>query len=219
MFTGIISEIGEIRELEEGANARRFLISCHEIGTGLKIGDSVAVNGVCLTATSLPSGGFICDVMHESLQRSNLGDLRIGNKVNLERPLLADGCFDGHIVLGHVDGVAQLLSRQVDGIAQIYKFAAAPQLLRYIVEKGSIALNGISLTVSAVDESTFSVAVIPHTLAHTNLPEVPLGGGVNVECDVLGKYVEKMLNTAHGDTAHSQMDKEIDAEFLAKNGF
>ncbi|WP_297564982.1 riboflavin synthase [uncultured Arcanobacterium sp.] len=219
MFTGIISEIGEICELEEGANARRFLISCREIGAGLKIGDSIAVNGVCLTATSLPSGGFTCDVMHESLQRSNLGDLRIGNKVNLERPLLANGRFDGHIVLGHVDGVAQLLSRQTDGIAQIYKFAAAPQLLRYIVEKGSIALNGISLTVSAVDESTFSVAVIPHTLAHTNLPEVPLGGGVNVECDVLGKYVEKMLHATPNDTAHSQVDEEIDAEFLAKNGF
>jgi riboflavin synthase len=161
----------------------------HELSSG----DSVAVNGVCLTATAVADGTFGADVMHESLQRSSLQRLQAGSRVNLELPLRASDRLGGHVVQGHVDGVARVKSTRDDGFARVVTFDAPPELLRYVVEKGSIAVDGVSLTVSAIDAATFSVSLIPETLERTTLGAAEPGHPVNLEVDVLAKYVEKLI--------------------------
>ena len=182
----------------------------------LKLGDSVAVNGVCLTATSVDGGGFTADVMHETLRRSSLGALIPGSPVNLERAMAADGRFGGHIVSGHIDGTGTIAETRRDDNAVWYTVSAAPTLLRHIVEKGSIAIDGISLTVATVETDRFSVSVIPHTAAVTVLGRKGPGDIVNLETDIIGKYVEKLLRPT-ADSA--PRNSSISLEFLTENGF
>ncbi len=215
MFTGIVEEMGVLRSVRRGAHSAVLSIGAETVLSDLKIGDSVAVNGVCLTATTVDAGGFTADVMHETLDRSSLGALVPGSPVNLERAMAANGRFGGHMVAGHIDGTGTITARRQDDNAVWYTVSAAPSLLRYIVEKGSIAIDGISLTVAAVEADRFSVSVIPHTAAVTVLGRKRPGDIVNLETDLIGKYVEKLLRPAE-DTAPKG---GISLEFLMENGF
>ena len=215
MFTGIVEEVGTIRAVRRGAHSSVLSIGAALVLSGLKVGDSVAVNGVCLTATGKDEGGFTADVMHETLNRSSLDSLHVGSRVNLERAMAADGRFGGHIVSGHIDGTGRIAAVRGDDNALWYTVEAAPPLLRYIVEKGSITIDGISLTVAAVTDTGFSVSVIPHTAAVTILGEKGPGESVNLETDILGKYVEKLLRPAENPSQPGG----ISLEFLAENGF
>lgn len=215
MFTGIVEELGTIRAVRRGAASAVLSIGAAEVLSDLKIGDSVAVNGVCLTVTSLDDGGFTADVMHETLGRTSLGALAPGGRVNLERAMPANGRFGGHIVSGHIDGTGKVASVRPDDNALWYTIYAAPELLRYIVEKGSVTIDGISLTVAAVDEVSFSVSLIPHTAAVTTLGKKRAGDTVNLETDIIGKYVEKLLHPA----PEPERQGGISLEFLAENGF
>ena len=214
MFTGIVEELGTIRAVRRGTASAVLSIGASEVLSDLKIGDSVAVNGVCLTATSFSPTGFTADVMHETLNRSSLGALTVGSRVNLERAMAADGRFGGHIVSGHIDGTGTITAIRPDDNAVWYTVAASPELLRYIVEKGSITIDGISLTVADVTEHDFSISAIPHTVAQTVLRERHEGDTVNLECDIIGKYVEKLLKPADTPAKSS-----ITREFLAEYGF
>ena len=215
MFTGIVEEIGTIRAVRRGAHSSVLSIGCAAVLSDLKIGDSVAVNGVCLTATSQDEGGFTADVMQETLNRSSLGALTAGGHVNLERAMAADGRFGGHIVSGHIDGTGTISAIRRDDNAIWYTVEAASSLLRYIVEKGAITIDGVSLTVAAVGETWFSISAIPHTVAVTILGEKRSGDTVNLETDIIGKYVEKLLRPQ----PETQRQSKITLEFLAENGF
>lgn len=215
MFTGIVEELGSIRSVRRGQHSSVLSIAAKDILSDLKIGDSVAVNGVCLTATTVDSGGFTADVMHETLNRSSLGSLTVGSHVNLERAMAANGRFGGHIVSGHIDGTGTITALRKDDNAVWYTISASQELLRCIVEKGSIAIDGISLTVAEVGESWFSISAIPHTVAVTTLGEKRPGDTVNLENDVIGKYVEKLLRPQPQETAKSSLT----LEFLAQHGF
>ena len=207
--------MGVLRSVRRGAHSAVLSIGAETVLSDLKIGDSVAVNGVCLTATAVDAGGFTADVMHETLDRSSLGALVPGSPVNLERAMAANGRFGGHMVAGHIDGTGTITARRQDDNAVWYTVSAAPSLLRYIVEKGSIAIDGISLTVASVEADRFSVSVIPHTAAVTVLGRKRPGDIVNLETDLIGKYVEKLLRPAE-DTAPKG---GISLEFLMENGF
>lgn len=215
MFTGIIEEVGTLRSVRRGAHSAVLTIGASRVLSDLKIGDSVAVNGVCLTATRLLPDGFTADVMHETLNRSALGALGPGSPVNLERAMAAGGRFGGHIVSGHIDGTGTITALRKDDNAVWYTISASQELLRYIVEKGSIAIDGISLTMAEVGESWFSISAIPHTVAVTTLGEKRPGDTVNLENDVIGKYVEKLLRPQPQETAKSSLT----LEFLAQHGF
>ena len=215
MFTGIIEETGRVRGVRRGQHSSVLSIGASEILSDLRTGDSVAVNGVCLTATTVDGGGFTADVMHETLNRSTLGALSVDSVVNLERAMPAAGRFGGHIVSGHIDGVGRIVSIRRDDNAVWYAIEPPPSLRRYIVEKGSVAIDGISLTVAAVDSKTFSVSVIPHTLRVTALWGRRVGDGVNLETDIIGKYVESLLTS----DAQTPSGNTITREFLAQNGF
>lgn len=214
MFTGIVEEMGIVERVTKGAHSAVLSIRAVTVLSDLKIGDSVAVNGICLTATSVSSSGFTADVMHETLNRSSLASLVPGSRVNLERAMAANGRFGGHIVAGHVDGTGTVRSIKRDDNAIWYEISAPAEIMHYIVEKGSITIDGISLTVAKLSESSFSVSVIPHTAAVTVLSERKVGSTVNLENDIIGKYVEKLLTPA-------QVPEKsvIDREYLAKYGF
>lgn len=216
MFTGIVEEMGQIRSIVRGVSSAVLSIEANLILEDLKIGDSVAVNGVCLTATSIGAGGFTADVMHETLNRSSLGALQKGSHVNLERAMLANGRFGGHIVSGHIDGTGTIGSIQKDDNALWYTILADAKLLRYIVEKGSVTIDGISLTVADVQSDRFAVSLIPHTAKVTVLGEKRTGDIVNLETDIIGKYVEKLMKPAVEET---KQKSGITMEFLAENGF
>ena len=211
MFTGIIEEIGTVRRIEHGAQGARLTIQAKTVLEDTRIGDSIATNGVCLTVVSMTGDSFSADVMAESLRRSSLGTLQGGSPVNLERAMAANGRFGGHIVSGHIDGTGTIASQKREDNAVWVKIKTPAPLLRYIVEKGSIAIDGVSLTVAAVTDTDFSVSIIPHTGAQTILLGKKPGDPVNLECDVIGKYVEKL--TAPHKTGG------ISTNFLAENGF
>lgn len=211
MFTGIIEEIGTVRRIEHGAKGARLAIQAKTVLEDTRIGDSIATNGVCLTVVSMTGDSFSADVMAESLRRSSLGTLQGGSPVNLERAMAANGRFGGHIVSGHIDGTGTIASQKREDNAVWVKIKTPAPLLRYIVEKGSIAIDGVSLTVAAVTDTDFSVSIIPHTGAQTILLGKKPGDPVNLECDVIGKYVEKL--TAPHKTGG------ISTNFLAENGF
>ena len=211
MFTGIIEEIGTVRRIEHGAKGARLTIQAKTVLEDTRIGDSIATNGVCLTVVSMTGDSFSADVMAESLRRSSLGTLQGGSPVNLERAMAANGRFGGHIVSGHIDGTGTIASQKREDNAVWVKIKTPAPLLRYIVEKGSIAIDGVSLTVAAVTDTDFSVSIIPHTGAQTILLDKKPGDPVNLECDVIGKYVEKL--TAPHKTGG------ISTNFLAENGF
>ena len=191
MFTGLIEEQGRV--LTPPRNGKLSL-AASKVTEGIALGDSIAVNGVCLTVSAFSGQRFTADVMPETLHRSNLGELRTGSLVNLERALPATGRFGGHFVSGHIDGVGSLLSVRPEGNALIFSIRAAPELLRGIVEKGSVAIDGISLTVVEVTETLFSVSVIPHTAAVTTLAGKRPGDRLNLETDMIGKYVLRALS-------------------------
>ena len=193
MFTGLIADLGDVARREESGDGIRLAVRTRLAGE-LAEGDSVAVNGVCLTATAVHDGTFAADVMHETLARSSLAGLRQGDPVNLELPLRAADRLGGHVVQGHVDGVGTIAEVRDDGFARVLRVAAEPSLLRYVVEKGSIAIEGISLTVSALDDGHVSVSLIPETLERTTLGRAVAGTAVNLEVDVLAKYVERLVN-------------------------
>ena len=193
MFTGIVEEVGTIRNIKHGQHSAVLTIQAKTVLEETRIGDSIAVNGICLTVTRLFPDGFSADVMHETLNRSSLAGLTAGSVVNLERAMPANGRFGGHIVAGHVDGVGHISDIRRDDTAVWYTVHAGPEILRYVVEKGSITIDGISLTVAAVDDEGFSVSTIPHTVAQTNLSQRRRGDPVNLEADVVGKYIEKLL--------------------------
>lgn len=204
MFTGIVEEVGTLIAKKPGSASASLVISAPYVVHDVSLGDSIATNGVCLTVTSFDATSFCADVMHETLNRSTLGTLKPGDPVNLERAMSAQGRFGGHIVSGHIDGVGRITAIKRDDTAIWYTIGASSELLRYVVEKGSITLDGISLTVARVSAHDFSVSVIPHTQAHTNLVSKHVGDAINIECDVIGKYVEKLLAgdaTAGGTTA------------------
>ncbi len=193
MFTGIIEELGKVQRITRGSKEQRLVITCKKILEDMHLGDSIAVNGVCLTVVEFNDNCFSVDVMNESFSRSSLGELRPGNVVNLERAMAANGRFGGHIVSGHIDGTGKIKSVRQDGNAVWFEISVDSKILMGIVEKGSIAIDGISLTVAAVGPDSFKVSIIPHTLKETVLGSKRVGDRVNLENDVIGKYISKFL--------------------------
>lgn len=208
MFTGIIEEVGILQDFKKGSRSASLTISGKLIFSDLKLGHSVAVNGVCLTVTKINHNQFSADVMNETLSRSSLGDLRSGSFVNLERAMAATDRFGGHIVSGHIDGTGKITAIKKDDIAIWYSIKTDPHIIKYIIEKGSIAIDGISLTVAKVVRDGFSVSIVPHTAKETNLSRKNIGVIVNLENDMVGKYIEKFA-TSNGITKN----------FLLENGF
>jgi riboflavin synthase len=207
VFTGLVADLGTIAEVHSTTDGVRLAIESPLAGE-LSEGDSVAVNGVCLTAVGLDGDRFGADVMHETLRRSSLAEVQSGTKVNLELPVKADDRLGGHIVQGHVDGVGAISQTRDDGFARVVTIAADPDLLRYVVEKGSIAVDGVSLTVARVGDDSFDVSLIPETLQRTNLGEARPGTPVNLEVDILAKYVEKLVRR---DAEHLHQNAGRDA--------
>lgn len=194
MFTGIVAHLGEVTSVDVTEALSRYRIDAGPLATGMAVGGSIAVNGVCLTAVDVSGTVVELEIMAETLRRSALGELATGDGVNLERPVGLDGLFEGHIVQGHVDGTATIVDVVADGDARVMSLSASPDLMRYIVEKGSVALDGVSLTVAGTIEDGFSVALIPHTLEATTLGSKQPGDRVNVELDVIAKYVERLVS-------------------------
>ncbi|WP_455145181.1 riboflavin synthase [Brachyspira pilosicoli] len=213
MFTGIVEEIGTVKSVQ----SKVITIEANKIFDDLHLGDSVAVNGTCLTVSSFDNKIFNADVTQETLNRTNLGSLKNGSKVNLERAMTLSGRFGGHIVSGHIDGVGSIKSMKKDDNAIILTIEVSKHLMKYIVEKGSVAVDGISLTVASLTDNSFSIAVIPHTLKETVLYYKKEGDKVNIENDVIGKYVERLLTFKEDNNGSKKSN--ITMEFLLKNGF
>ena len=216
MFTGIVEEKGRLLSIEKGAVSAVLTIGAAQVLQGTKVGDSIAVNGVCLTVTKLGSDRFFADVMAETLRRSALGQLSVGASLNLERALAVGDRLGGHIVSGHIDGTGRITEIRPEDNAVWYRIEADAKLLRYIVEKGSIAIDGISLTVATVDGRGFQVSVIPHTREVTALSERKIGDTVNLENDIIGKYVERLLAPGSGEDTKGS---GLTMDFLAEHGF
>ncbi len=193
MFTGLIEDVGTIEAIDRGGDGARIRIATR-LGAELAAGDSVAVNGACLTATEVVAGGFATEAMNQTLAVTALGRLEVGSRVNLELAMRASDRLGGHIVQGHVDGVGEVVSLVEDGFARRLRVALEPGLLRYAIDKGSITLDGVSLTVAALGEGWVEVSLIPETQSRTNLDEAAPGRKINVECDVVAKYVERLLS-------------------------
>lgn len=193
MFTGIVEALGTIKEIAEVSGGRRLVLDVGDLAVDLDVGGSLSVNGVCLTAVEVEGQEVAAEVVVETMRRSNLGSVREGDRVNLERPLKADGRFDGHIVQGHVDARGEVIRIEPEGEGRLLQVGAGSGGLRYIVEKGSITVDGVSLTVASVDATGFEVALIPHTISTTTLGSRRPGDVVNLEFDVLAKYVERLL--------------------------
>ncbi len=217
MFTGIIEELGTVKAVKKGAKSAELSIEGSKIFDDIHLGDSIAVNGVCLTVTEYSGNIFKADVMNETLMRSSLGSLKTGSKVNLERAMAANGRFGGHIVSGHIDGTGVISDLTKDDIAVWVTIRTTPEILRLIVEKGSIAIDGISLTVARVSQTDFAVSIIPHTGANTTLLMKNKGDVVNLENDITGKYIEKLLGLTKEQ--ETKRESKITREFLTKYGF
>ena len=226
MFTGIVEEIGTIRKIDKGVSSCSITVQADKVIHGRQVGDSIAVFGVCLTATCISGIIFTVDVMPETLRRSGLGQLTGGSRVNLERAMAAGGRFGGHIVSGHIDGTGTIRELKREDNAVWVTIDCYPKILRYIIEKGSIAIDGISLTVAYVDDTCFKVSIIPHTAGETTLLAGKPGKVVNLENDVDGKNVEKLLMPYKGDDTDEKLSNGnasdrsgLDMKFLAENGF
>ena len=214
MFTGIIEEIGIIKDLARRPDSICLKVQAKTVLEETKLGDSIAVNGVCLTVTEISKTTFTADVMHETMRRSSLKDIKAGSKVNLERALQVGSRLGGHIVSGHIDGTGRIERIANDGIARVLSIAIPPNMSPFIVEKGSIAIDGISLTVASADPGRFTVSVIPHTMDNTTLMAKRTGAIVNLETDMIGKYV-KNFTVDYKDSDN----KKIDLNTLLENGF
>lgn len=219
MFTGIVTALGQLSRRHLAAEDGRLSIACPELGLGdVALGDSIAVNGVCLTVTSLGAAQFDADVSVETLRRSYLGELALGSDVNLEKALPVNGRLGGHIVSGHVDGVGQVLARERQGRAERFVIAAESDIMRYIASKGSIAVDGVSLTVNDVWENRFELMLIPHTLQKTVIPQYKIGRRVHLEVDIMARYAERLLQ-ANRAGAGNQGQQGVDLDTLARHGF
>ncbi|MEE1056066.1 MAG: riboflavin synthase [Acutalibacteraceae bacterium] len=216
MFTGIIEETGKILQVTKGEKSSVLQIEAEKVLQGTQLGDSIAVNGICLTVTSMGDNCFTADVMAETMRRTNLGEQYAGCAVNLERALTPVTRMGGHIVSGHIDGIGTVSSFVKEDNATWVTIKTESNILKYIVEKGSIAIDGISLTVAYVDNSCFKVSIIPHTSKETTLLTKSVGSTVNLECDVIAKYVEKLLNFKDDN---KEKTEEINEEMLIKYGF
>lgn len=216
MFTGIVEELGRLVSLEMGAGSGVITIEAGKVLEGTQLGDSIAVNGVCLTARAFGDGNFSADVMPETLRKSNLGSLKRGAPVNLERALSLGGRLGGHLMLGHVDATGKVVSVRPEGTAVVYTISAPEEVRRYILPQGSVGVDGISLTVARLETDRFSVSLIPHTVSMTTLGECRPGYEVNLEDDVIGKYVYKMLK---GGLPGGQGEGGLTIEKLAEGGF
>lgn len=216
MFTGIIEEIGTIVSVQKGARSARLTIKAEVIFNDMKLGDSIAVNGVCLTVTEFGRNTFSADVMNETLSRSGLGTLSVGSRVNLERAMQANGRFGGHIVSGHIDGTGEIMKKERDDNAFWLTVSATDEIMKYIVEKGSITIDGVSLTVARVSEQNFAVSIIPHTGKATILLDKRQGAMVNLEIDIIGKYIERFL---YAQQTNDKTKSNLTYEFLTNAGF
>lgn len=217
MFTGIVEEIGFIENIKNGEKSSKLIIKANKVLKDTKIGDSICTNGVCLTVTNIYKNIFEADVMAETLRLSNLGNLKLKSKVNLERALSLQTRLGGHIVSGHIDGVGEITSLVKEDNAVWVSIKAPSDILKYIVYKGSITIDGISLTVAYVDEEIFKVSIIPHTGEETTLLAKKIGESVNLECDLIGKYVEKLLG--FNKKNEEKVKSSISIDFLKDNGF
>ncbi|MEA4827274.1 MAG: riboflavin synthase [Clostridium sp.] len=218
MFTGIVEEIGVIESIILGSDSARIKINAKKVLQNVKLGDSISTNGVCLTVTEFSNKSFIVDVMAETMRRSGLGSLKKGDKVNLERALAVGDRLGGHLVSGHIDGTGTIKNLQREDNAIWITIETSPDVLRYIVLKGSIAIDGVSLTVAYVDNKVFKVSIIPHTQDETTLTKKSTGEKVNLECDMIGKYIEKFIYEKEAQ-ANNKDKKSVDIEFLKENGF
>ncbi|QHW30234.1 riboflavin synthase [Paenibacillus rhizovicinus] len=225
MFTGLIEEIGTLKRSYKQGEAMLLVIEADRVLQGVAIGDSISVNGVCLTVTEYGARSFTVDVMPQTYRHTNLKDIRSGEPLNLERAMQAGGRFGGHIVQGHADGTGEIVSRRSDANAVVFTIRPHDgRLMRYVIPQGSVTLDGISLTVAEADRDSFAVSIIPHTLKETALQFKNAGGVINVECDVLGKYVDHLLHYKDsyddGDrTGKPESGSKLTAAFLAENGF
>ncbi|MCY1634509.1 riboflavin synthase [Marinifilum sp. D737] len=217
MFTGLVEEIGQIKAIERGAKSIRLSISASKIMDDVKLGDSIATNGICLTVVSFDSAGFTADVMPETMNRTSFGTLGTGSKVNLERAVRVGDRLGGHMVSGHVDGLGEIVGQEKDDNAIWVSIAAPKNILKYVIEKGSIAIDGISLTVAYVDEKIFKVSIIPLTQYDTTLTSKKAGEKVNLECDMTAKYIEKFM--FHREEEEKSEKSDISMDFLKENGF
>lgn len=213
IFTGIIEELGTINNIERGTNSSRINVQASKVVEDAHIGDSIAINGVCLTVTSYSAGHFVADVMAETLAKTNLNELSSGKRVNLERAVRLGDRMGGHLVQGHVDGVGTISEQQKLDIATLFRIKAPPEVLAYVVKKGSIAIDGISLTVVDVSADSFSVSLIPHTAAMTTLGFKKPGDTVNLETDIIGRYIEKLI------ARDKDTKSDLSLGFLAEHGF
>ena len=218
MFTGIIEELGTVISLKRGSQSAVLTIQGKQIFEDLKLGDSVAVNGVCLTATHISGTTFQADVMNETFHRSSLGNLKKGDVVNLERAMAANGRFGGHIVAGHVDDVGTLVDIRKDDNAVWFTIKASKKILKYCIEKGSITLDGISLTIAKLTEDTLAVSMIPHTIQNTNFGYKKPGDFVNLENDMVGKYIDRLIHFNQEETKEKQSGT-LTMEMLRNAGF
>lgn len=216
MFTGIVEEMGTIAGIQKGTKSAVLTIQAQKVFSDIHIGDSIALNGVCLTVTSFSGNTYTADVMNETLRRSSLGSLTIGSKVNLERAMAANGRFGGHIVSGHIDGTGTITKVEKDDNAIWYTIAAEESLMKYIVEKGSIAIDGISLTVAKRSDMDFAISMIPHTAKETVLSQKKPGDIVNLENDIVGKYIEQLM---HYEKKEEKKESRLTKEFLLQAGF
>lgn len=219
MFTGIIEEIGMVVNIRRSGESFVLTIEAQKILEDVHLGDSIAVNGVCLTVTSFSGDRFSVDVMPETVKATSLSTVKRGSKVNLERAMAAGGRFGGHFVSGHIDGTGVIKSKKPLENAVYYEIEASIELLQYVILKGSIAVDGTSLTVFGVSESCFTISLIPHTLSETVLGLKGSGDLVNLECDMIGKYVGHFLKNLSGGHAEKKNPSRITAQFLEDNGF
>lgn len=218
MFTGLIEEIGSISAIRSGKNSFQFGIKAQKVLEDTKIGDSICTNGACLTVTEIHSQGFTVDVMSETVAKTNFSALKIGSKVNLERALRLSDRLGGHMLSGHIDGIGKIKTIDKDDIAWRIKITAPSSILLQILDKGSIAIDGISLTITTVRQDDFEVSIIPHTAKETTLLNKRVNDTVNLETDMIGKYVQRFINQSGSETKNKPKSS-VDMDFLAKNGF
>ncbi len=218
MFTGIVEEVGKLVRLDRQGEAFQLTFDARVILDDVKLGDSISVNGICLTVTHFSSHSFTVDAVPETVRRTNLSRLNRGSTVNLERAMKANGRFGGHFVSGHIDGTATITHRTVEENAVVFTCSLDDvKMLKYIIPKGSVALDGISLTVMGIDQTGFQVSVIPHTMEQTTLLSKQKGDKINIECDMIGKYIEKFFS--HQVEQNKHTSSRLDERFLVDNGF